>query len=155
MELLVSSLLSTATQYILDGEPIDSARTAASLGCYFEETWIKHLLSEKKHGMNQAKVIELRNGDEHTFVKYLRSRIPCKCLDEKYKDVKSITKMGICFNPQCPHVDRERMVPAMVERKGMVYCTNCCVANYCTRECQEAAWPDHKEECDKWSTKDM
>jgi len=27
-------------------------------------------------------------------VKYLRKNIPCNCLDEKYKEVKSITKRG-------------------------------------------------------------
>jgi hypothetical protein len=76
-------------------------------------------------------------------VKYLRKNIPCNCLDEKYKEVKSITKMGVCRNPQCQVPD------GRVERSKMLYCTRCCVVNYCCRECQEAAWPVHKEFCDE------
>eukprot|EP00984_Skeletonema_dohrnii_P035641 scaffold35642_cov211-Skeletonema_dohrnii-CCMP3373.AAC.1 len=29
----------------------------------------------------------------------------------------------------------------------MLYCTQCRVANYCSRECQVADWPEHKNYC--------
>jgi hypothetical protein len=90
----------------------------------------------------------LWSADEHTLVKYLRKNIPCKCLDEKYKEVKSITKMGVCFNSQCSIPDR------MVERKSMLYCTRCRQVNYCSAECQKAAWPEHKELCNKIMAED-
>jgi hypothetical protein len=66
------------------------------------------------------------------------------CLDEKYKEVKSITKMGVCCNPKCSLPGRK------VERKGMLHCIRCRLHYYCSRECQEADWPVHKKLCDTY-----
>jgi hypothetical protein len=140
MKQVASYFILLGTQGVLDGK-IGIARFYASTASHFEE-YIE-VLHETKATLDPTKVIELKHGDEHTLVKYLRKNIPCKCLDTKYKEVKSITKMGFCFNPQCSIPDR------MVERHKMLYCTRCHLANYCSRECQEAAWPEHKELCNK------
>jgi hypothetical protein len=79
--------------------------------------------------------------DDHTLVSFYRKRVTCSCLDAKHKEVKSINKMGYCNNDQCPLPGRR------AERKDMVYCILCGYANYCSRECQEAAWPEHKGIC--------
>ncbi len=92
-------------------------------------------------------MVEILNWDEHTLVAYFRKRIPCKCLDEKYKEVKSITKMSVCMNPECSLPGRK------VERKGMLHCIRCRQRYYCSRECQEAAWPMHKEFCNQYVDK--
>jgi hypothetical protein len=141
LKLVVSIFLKAATQSVLDGN-IHDARIFASFA-----DWFKNRMSIVLHGakatLNCAKMIELQRADEHTLVKYLRKSTPCNCLDGKYKEVKSIIKMGVCCNPQCHLPGR------MVERRTMVYCTRCRQGNYCSRECQVAAWPSHKEVCDE------
>ena len=88
-----------------------------------------------------TKISELCLGDEHTIVSFCRKRITCKCLDDKYKEVKSIPKMGLCMNPSCSLPDN------FAVRSKMLYCTQCCHSNYCSRECQVAHWPTHKKFC--------
>mmetsp|Transcript_16030 Transcript_16030/g.24815 ORF Transcript_16030/g.24815 Transcript_16030/m.24815 type:complete len:100 (+) Transcript_16030:516-815(+) len=39
--------------------------------------------------------------DIHTLVKFFRRRIPCRCLDKKYEQVKGFKKLGHCYNPEC------------------------------------------------------
>eukprot|EP00984_Skeletonema_dohrnii_P033958 scaffold32284_cov140-Skeletonema_dohrnii-CCMP3373.AAC.1 len=53
--------------------------------------------------------------------------------------------MGVCGNAACSVPDRS------VERSSMLCCNRCLAANYCSRECQKAAWPNHKEECDEYA----
>ena len=84
---------------------------------------------------------ELCMGDEHTLVSFFRKRIPCKCLEKKYKEVKSIAKIGFCHNPKCSLPGNKTV------RSAMFYCTQCRNVNYCSRECQEAHWPGHKQIC--------
>lgn len=92
--------------------------------------------------MHWGKTIELwSDPDQHTLVKYLRENIPCSCLDEKYKQVKSITKMGNCFNKDCPKGGK-------VKRSTMLFCTRCRLVNYCSSACQKANWQVHKVDCD-------
>ena len=88
-----------------------------------------------------GKIVELYDGDEHTVVSFCRKRIPCKCLENKYKEVASIVKMGICRNLDCSLPGQK------AARSKMLYCTQCRRANYCSRECQVAHWPFHKEFC--------
>ena len=90
-----------------------------------------------------GKLYELHEGDEHTLVSYFRKRIPCKCLDNKYKEVKTIKKIGLCCNPNCSLPDKNKKTV----RSKMLYCTQCRKANYCSRECQVAHWPSHRSEC--------
>ena len=120
-----------------------SAGTAACFASYYESRLA--LTLNKIPYFSRA--MELYGGDEHSIVRFLRKRIPCKCLDEKYKEAKSTTKMGICFNPGCSFHD------GRVERKGMLYCTRCNDANYCSRECHVAHWPRHKKWCEQWAEK--
>mmetsp|Transcript_22609 Transcript_22609/g.29047 ORF Transcript_22609/g.29047 Transcript_22609/m.29047 type:complete len:120 (+) Transcript_22609:3-362(+) len=87
------------------------------------------------------KMMEMVIADDHTLVSFYRKRISCTCLAKKYKEVKSIKKMGYCNNDKCPLPGRK------VERSKMLYCTRCRYAYYCSRDCQEAAWSEHREEC--------
>eukprot|EP00986_Skeletonema_menzelii_P013044 scaffold7396_cov127-Skeletonema_menzelii.AAC.7 len=77
----------------------------------------------------------------HTLVSFLKKRIPCSCLDEKYKEVKSIPKIGLCCNHGCS------LPFGKTERSLTECCSRCRTANYCSRKCQVAAWPGHKVEC--------
>ena len=141
MQLVISYFVCNGTKKILDGDS-DSDR-----GCYdamfvsFFEQWIAIAIQKTQASCHWSQMAELFKSDKHTLVSFFRKRIPCKCLDKRYKEVKSITKMGLCDNPSCSLPDR------MGERSKMLYCTQCCVANYCSRECQKAAWPLHKQYC--------
>ena len=136
LETVVSMLLASGTQSILD-ERNDIAQRYASLAFSFEGL----MACAKRQDFNLSKAIELENADDHTLVSYYRKRIPCACLDEKYKEVKSVKKMGLCWNETCSLSER------MVERSKMFSCTRCGEANYCSVECQKAAWKIHKPLC--------
>ena len=141
MQLVVSYFVCNGTNKILLYRDSDSDR-----GCYdaifasFFEQEIAVNIQKTQASRHWGKISELRC-DEHTLVSFFRKRIPCKCLDERYKEVKSITKVGICNNPSCSLPDRT------AERSKMLSCTRCRRANYCSRECQKAAWPLHKQSC--------
>jgi hypothetical protein len=47
----------------------------------------------------------------------------------------SIVKVS---NRSCLHCDK---------RGGIKQCSGCHGANFCSKECARAAWPNHKEEC--------
>lgn len=114
MEWVISFMLQCGTAFLLEGN-IKSARVGASFICCFEE-WI----TREKKIMNWAKWQELKYADEHSLVSFFRNRVPCSCLDEKYKEVKNITKLGICAN--LGDCSKGGMVP----RSTMFYCTRCC-----------------------------
>ncbi len=150
---IISCLVAKGVQNILDGnvratlEEVDEvkgdgtpARLEASLACYFEQ-YIAVVIEETQTLVNMSHIAELQWADMNTLVNYLRKRIPCKCLDKKYKEVKSIIKMGLCTNPECSLPDRK------VERKKMLRCTGCSGTHYCSYECQKAHWKRHKEKC--------
>ena len=138
MELVQSSLVAISTQYILE-DSIEQARGYASLACHFEQH-LAVVLKEDLSSMNIIKMFELGVADKHTLVKYLMKHVPCSCLEDVYKEVKSIPKVGLCCNRECGQ-------NRIVERSTMLNCTRCRQANYCSRECQVADWPGHKEVC--------
>jgi len=117
LELIKSSCLSRGAENILEGA-IDMARYDAFASDYLEQ-WTDFELLRTKSVFDPLKLAELIDADEHTLVIFFRKRIPCSCLDQKYKEVKSIKKMGRCTNPTCSHPDR------MVERGTMLSCTRC------------------------------
>lgn len=136
MKLVVSYFLCNATHHVLQGD-FDRARYFAVTASSFE-IFASYRRGEKVNlNATTAKMLELgKCDDDHTLVKYLRRRIPCSCLDEVYKEVKSITRTGVCFTCE-----------SVVERSKMSSCARCGNANYCSRVCQKADWPNHKDEC--------
>ena len=134
-----SIMLSRGAIMILDGDK-KCAQLNAMLTCHFEEYMAVDLLKTKAVP-NWAKMNELRFADVHTLVSYYRKRIPCSCLDEKYKEVKSVKKMGCCYNLDCIHAH------GTVERSKMFSCTRCGEANYCSIECQRVDWKTHRVQC--------
>ncbi len=146
LETVVSMLLSNGTQHILN-EDTNRAKVDAFLACYLKNTNWAALLEQEtptNKGNWAATLVEVGCGDIHTLVQYFRKRIPCSCLDEKYKEVKSVTKMGFCFNLKCSQPGKR----VGVERSKMFSCSRCGKANYCSVECQRADWKAHKEWCD-------
>ena len=142
MEIIISFLLSIGTIAMLEDN--DAAWDIAYMARFFEQ-YAAVEFKQTQALINWSKIFQLNpiRGDDHTLVKFYRKRIPCSCLDQKYGEVKSTAKMGICFNLQCNFPDR------MVERSKTMYCSRCRGATYCSRECQEADWSGHKGICIK------
>jgi hypothetical protein len=139
MKQILSYFSSVGTHHILN-EDEDAARITAALIIMFEE-FIAFRVNKTKSIVQLQKLKEILIADDHTLVSFFRKRISCTCLDKKHKEVKSITKMGYCNNDKCPLPDGK------VERSKMLYCTRCRYAYYCSRDCQEAAWSEHREIC--------
>jgi len=146
--MIKSLFLAVGTNCILSGD-IDHARQCAGCANYFkmfiEDVYNTSLSAEIIGGFGVDKDIELLSGDEKTLVRYFQKHIPCSsCLDEKFKEVKSVKKLGWCGNPQCKIPDR------MAERSGMAFCDRCKRVNYCSRKCQKVHWrAGHKEQCEE------
>ena len=139
MKSAISGFLFVGTRFILDGND-SSARAAATFARYLEQ-WTAVTLQKTQAFICWPKVQQSAL-DEYTLVKFFRHRIPCSCLDEKYEEVKTITKMGICNNKQCHLPHRE------VERSKTMYCSRCRCVTYCSRECKIFDWSTHKPDCD-------
>lgn len=142
MELVCSSHLAVGTQAILDGFTSD-ARFDATFANYFEQHTAVHL-KEKQASMDNPKLAELNDADPHTLVSYFRNRIPCSCLDAKYKQVKSNPKMGECCYEKCS------LRYNKVERSSMMSCGRCRIAHYCSTQCQKAHWKEHRLDCEEY-----
>lgn len=90
------------------------------------------------------RVMDIINGCQHSLVKYFMNQIPCKCLGEKYSQLRSTTpKMAACVG--C----KQRK-----ERKRMYICTGCERVQYCSTACQSADVPNHKEFCKEFQVFD-
>ena len=140
-----SFFLAAGTRNIIDAN-YDTARFNASCAQVFSS--FMALMRQgpefvEKDPKKLSKLAELQIADEHTLVQFYRKQISCSCLDERHEEVKSITKMGYCSNDNCPLPHNAAV------RSKMVYCVRCRVNNYCSRECQVAAWPEHKKICGK------
>ena len=139
--MLKTCFLAEGTKCTLDGNS-DDARTHAKITQFVEGVIATSKKVDRSKGdLDCAKIFELGVADEHTLVQFYRKQIPCSCLDDKYNEVKSVTKMGMCCNEACPLPDQRAV------RSKMVCCARCRKVNYCSRECQVAAWPGHKEYC--------
>ena len=72
------------------------------------------------------------------LLKFYRKRISCSCLKAMHLEArKTLPKLGACF--QCKVV---------TERALLMVCSRCRCHHYCSRECQVAAWDEHKHDCD-------
>ena len=141
MEIAMSYFLFNGTRNILEGSN-DVASDCAVFARYIEQRTAVSL-HQTQAVENFSKVNEIYKSDVHTLVKFFRKRIPCSCLDKKYDEVKSITKMGLCYNPECSTPNGK------VERSKTMYCSRCRCVTYCSPECQKANWKLHKAACDK------
>ena len=141
LQMVISHFLAEGTNVLLGGE-IDLARQPALYATVCEH--MRAMISGSPNFLrNHGKIEELLSEtcDEHTIVSFFKKRIPCKCLDKIRKEVKSIVKMSICNNTDCPLPDRK------AERSKLLECQRCRAVFYCSIECQKAAWRTHKGYC--------
>ncbi len=140
MEMAMSYLLRGGAQEIRAGK-YDHARQIANIIRYLEQH-IAVQLHQTQALYNWPKLTDIYFSDVHALVKFFRHRIPCSCSDGIYEKVKFITKVGLCFNPQCTIPVGE------LERRKAKYCSRCRCVTYCSIECQRADWARHKANCD-------
>ena len=117
LEMAMSFFLFVGMHHYLEGDYMNARICAASVR--FLEQYIAVLLKQTHALINWPKIDDTFRSDMHTLVKFFRHRIPCSCLDEKYEEVKSITKMGHCYNTQC------KLSKRMTERSTAKYCSRC------------------------------
>ena len=83
-----------------------------------------------------AKARDLRSSRD--VLKFYRKRLSCSCLKHKHLLARKTTpKMGACYN--CGQTKNRAMLSV---------CSKCRISQYCSRDCQIADWPEHKEHCD-------
>ena len=139
LEIVISYLLCDGTRAILSDDNHDLARFCATSARYLEQH-IAVISRQTRAVPNWPKLEDTFKADEHTLVNFFRRRIPCCCLDEKYEEVKQISKMGHCYNRAC--------TGRRLERSKAKYCSRCRNVSYCSRACQVADWSRHKPTCD-------
>ena len=146
-------MISTVNSIFINGGTTQSlkqvtrnTRIGASIVRFLEEYTAVELLQHRPL-INWPKICESYMADPHTLIKFWRHRNQCSCLDDKYQQVKHITKTGICFNAQCPNIFDVFQV-GYVPRSKTKYCSRCRNVTYCSRECQVADWSEHKSACD-------
>ena len=78
------------------------------------------------------------NGCKRSLVKFFAKQTPCNCLDEMYSGIREsdTSKMSMCAG--CKQ---------MKERNSMFVCTGCERMQYCSKGCQIAHVPNHKDLC--------
>ncbi len=148
MDTVSSTFLVLGTEYILEGNNITPSNYASLAYC-FEQHVACNILKERPK-MNWPKINELYfDPNEHTLVSFFKKRITCSCLDEKYEQVRSVKKLGLCYNINCPHPGRQ------VKRSRTKTCSSCRRVNYCSRECQDENWDLHKLYCCRYVEGDV
>ena len=88
-----------------------------------------------------ARFHELARSDKRRLISYMKKRIPCSCLDAKYKEVRSLPKTGFCSYPHCG---------GKLKLSSLMSCEGCRKEHYCSKACQAADWSRHKEDCKIW-----
>ena len=131
---LVEGLYAVAAQGVKE-EKWDAARQA----CYgaiqlhgitvdynnIKSQTVKEILLQKAHvSTNQG------------LISHVAKRIPCKCLDELYKEAKSQSKLAHCEGCRQDHL-----------LSDMLMCGGCKLELYCSEECKNKDWKFHKSIC--------
>lgn len=74
------------------------------------------------------------------LLKFFRKRITCSCLKKAHLEArKTHPKMGACGH--CNEIK---------ERSLLMVCSTCMLDQYCSRDCQIAASPMHRDACNNY-----
>eukprot|EP00985_Skeletonema_marinoi_P003158 scaffold1315_cov75-Skeletonema_marinoi.AAC.1 len=96
MEFVSGYFLTEGAHYLLEGNNKAASHYASLAYCF--EQHITCNLRRERLTMSWPKMNELYfDPDEHTLVSFFKKRISCSCLNTKYKQVRSIKKLGICY----------------------------------------------------------
>jgi len=141
-------ILNRITMFLLRNEKVsfDLARGFSAalmvIDSYNPSSFVPAGLMDERDASKWLTNVDILGGCQRSLVKFIANQIPCKCLDELYSQLQSTTpKMGICFN--C-HQRKKR--------SSMYICTGCERMQYCSKACQLAHVPIHKESCKIWQS---
>lgn len=137
-----SYFVAQGTKHILD-ENDKGARVFAVFAALLEQVQMaeKGDFGKAQAIMELLTAVDHRAAGDRTMLGFLKKRIPCKCLDERYGRVKSQKKTGLCYSTQCTLPLRT------TERSKMMTCSQCRMVHYCSRQCQLVDWPFHRQKC--------
>ena len=139
-DMLVKIFIRMGTNKLLNEEyngALTLARTIVPLELYDGTESTRTVINCRRV---QTKVRDLDNvaSARRDALKFFSKRVPCSCLKKMHQEARRmLPKIGFCYG--CP---KEK------ERVALSVCSRCMIAQYCSRECQVANWPEHKEDCD-------
>jgi len=122
----------------LSGSALCVAQSIITLEHYdgtdFDSVRDKFIVSSKWRDLS------INSSERRDALKFFRKRTTCKCLKKMHLEArKQLPKVGQCMNCK---VEKERV--------SLSVCSRCMVEQYCSKECQIANWPAHKEDCDAY-----
>ena len=148
-EMVVSILTSMGTNLLLmetgDRErgvlwALDFAKSIAILENQDVTGSFEAAISSQKVAMKRRDLGAPTRSSRRDALKFFSKRVPCSCLKERYQNErKSTPKTG-----QCDHCNKE------MERVALAVCSRCMIDQYCSRECQVAAWTKHEWICGRY-----
>ena len=152
LEIVKKNIIQNATSSLLKDkynphpmtmvDMIGYAATLMSIDSYDPSSHIKPGSFDQRDAKTFLRNLDITNGCERSLVKFFVNQIPCNCLDELYAQLKSRTKkMGMCSNCR-----------QMKERSSLFICTGCERIQFCSKTCQLAFVPCHKEHCKVWQS---
>ena len=98
LDWIVSVLIAIGTELVLQyGDDMAITRQVISQSEALRQYQIM-VLHRIQPKIYCARIDDLVYADVRRIVSYTKKRIPCSCLDAKYKEVKSFTKTGMCRN---------------------------------------------------------
>ena len=104
----------------------------------YELTIANREVATKMREMHIGEKVTKNNRD---LIKFFRKRMNCKCLKKIHLEVrKTLPKLGTC-----------RYCNVVKDRGLFMVCSRCMVTQYCSRKCQVAASPQHREACDQYT----
>lgn len=147
-EMVLNILISAGTNMILykrlsTDEEIRHVRNVAmtiTVIDHFDGVSIESTICSREVAPKLRKLSYEGNDLKRDLLKVFYKRIVCSCLDDMYSEARNtLRKLGACSN--CRKV---------TERALLDVCSKCMIVQYCSRECQVAAWPSHRDLCGEW-----
>lgn len=140
LETMRDTFLCHGTDLLLDhsaeGERIKYAGLIATVAIMLEQYVPTKGYTGPESSTDYLRIADVLEGDERSILQFYSKRINCHCLEEMRTVAKALPKTGLC------HCCRQRK-----QRKQLMVCSRCKVLQYCSKECQEAHWLEHKLTC--------